>query len=103
MTRVHIRDGFWADMPPAPLMPPRKVPMSDILTLREFTVSITEAQLKDVLKKVVEQSNPGFVVTKINIHTTAGYSDAREYQAPGVTKVDIELKKEASISFGRGS
>lgn len=75
--------------------------MSNILTLSEFTVSITEAQLREVLKKAVEQSNPGFAVKSINIHVTAGYSDQREYQAPGVTKVDIQLKKETPGPFGR--
>lgn len=82
-------------------MPPVKKPMSNILTLNEFTVSITETQLKDVLKKAVEQSNPGFVVSKINIHVTAGYSDQREYQPAGVTKVEIQLKKEQPNAYGR--
>lgn len=52
------------------------------------TIHLNENQVKDVLTKAAEQANPGFVVKSIRI---------RDYQAPGISKVEIDIAK---IYFG---
>lgn len=78
--------------------------MSNILTLNNFTVSIDQKQLSDVLKVAVEQSNPGFKVEQITFDVAPGYAgDYREPSQPAfIRKVDIKLKRDrVDTQFGR--
>lgn len=64
-----------------------------MLELTNFTVSINQAQLIEVVRAAVEKSNPGFLVERVDIDIAPAYNDQREYSPAHVREVSIKLKK----------
>ncbi len=65
-----------------------------------FSIDLTEAQVKDLIKSGIEAST-SMEVKKITIHHHTGNNDPREPYAPASISVKIECVARKTPNFGK--